>query len=465
MSAISKLLVSKQPALPFKANIPYEQYTTARLQHEHSVTRGQVSRMVIRKHDTLFVPDASDSERMIRAFHEYIDICGDENLKLNNSMRYKKAREILGGDLRAAWDDHIAQYAVALRTNADFPAHIREFLQGYLPSNSFLHQGEYLLQAKKPFGMNCYETASRLRLINKLSIYLPGSNGNKLYTDDLALKNAFFRLMLDQWQLRFEETGRQLDDATYTMQNLISFMEQQRIYYNANINSNRLRNNGRSNSGNSNNRRNNGYSPYPRQQSNNYRSPTYGGTPRYNARTGNRPSNPGRATAPQRGQASQQNRNFAGPQQFQTPRNNNSRGQGNMPASNFRSPQAGGRGSPNSAQRQRRLFAYHGQQRGYNNQQNNGVYYQDPNYQDDNANGQNDNSSGYQNQDTYLTQEEEYVEENYDNNYDQSDGFYQQEDYDQPQDQQEYGDDNFFAQDAYDSNEYVQDDYQHGQYY
>jgi hypothetical protein len=81
--------------------------------------------------------------------------------------------------------------------------------------------------------MNCFEVASRLRLLNTLASYLPGSGGNDLFADDMAFKSAFYRLMLPQWQLNFDAAGHQLDDPLYTMKRLASFMEQQRLHHDA----------------------------------------------------------------------------------------------------------------------------------------------------------------------------------------------------------------------------------------
>ena len=90
-----------------------------------------------------------------------------------------------------------------------------------------------MVLASKPFTMSCYELASQLRLLNTLSIYLPGSGGSLLYPDDTTMKNAFYCLMLPQWRLNFDDSGNQLDNTNYTINRLISYMEQQHLHYNA----------------------------------------------------------------------------------------------------------------------------------------------------------------------------------------------------------------------------------------
>ena len=111
-------------------------------------------------------------------------------------------------------------------------------MRKYLPANAFLIQDSYLLTATKPFSMDCYALADRIDLMNKLSIYLPGNNGTKLFgngNDDTERKNAYYRLMPPCWQLNFDATGNDLAKATYTMDNLVAFMEQQRLLQDNNI--------------------------------------------------------------------------------------------------------------------------------------------------------------------------------------------------------------------------------------
>ena len=103
----------------------------------------------------------------------------------------------------------------------------------FLPANKFLLQGEYLNQSIKPKAMDCYTLNSHLGLMNTLSILLPGSGGNQLLPDTLSHKNMFFKLMLAEWQLKLTSNGIVLDDANYTINQLVDFMEQQHIFWDA----------------------------------------------------------------------------------------------------------------------------------------------------------------------------------------------------------------------------------------
>ena len=79
--------------------------------------------------------------------------------------------------------------------------------------------------------MNCFITASKLCLINTLSFYLPGSNNKELFMDATFFKNTFYRLMLLDWQLEFNLTGFQLDNDAQDFNQLVTFVEQQRIVH------------------------------------------------------------------------------------------------------------------------------------------------------------------------------------------------------------------------------------------
>ena len=69
--------------------------------------------------------------------------------------------------------------------------------------------------------------------MNTLSVLLPGSGGNQLLPDALSCKNTFFKLMLPEWQLKLTSNGIVLEDANYTINQLVDFMEQQRIFWDA----------------------------------------------------------------------------------------------------------------------------------------------------------------------------------------------------------------------------------------
>lgn len=237
MAAIAKLRATKQPPIAIKPNILYEDYPTTAIYNSvvlAAVAPATNTTTVTRKQVLPFCPDASDKERLIRCFHDLVEASGANNLSLADSALHQKAREVLGGELKTTWTAVVATAITANKAaTTDFEANVREFLANYMPPNSYLILTESLTHASKPFSMDCFEVISRLRLINILSPYLPGSGGKKILDDDVSLKSAFYRLMLPQWQLNFDAAGHQIDDATLTVNRLVSFMDQQRLHHDA----------------------------------------------------------------------------------------------------------------------------------------------------------------------------------------------------------------------------------------
>ena len=164
--------------------------------------------------------------------HEFILTHVDACLHIANTDLYVIFNHILGGDLKTAWATAVARLAANNRTIANFPSHVCMFLHTFLPLNTFLIQQEYLNNSIKPMFMDCYAFSSHLNLINTLSKYLPGSNTDTLFTTNTAKKNASYKLMLPDWQLKFNGTGNALDNVDYTLASLVDFIEQQHLYFN-----------------------------------------------------------------------------------------------------------------------------------------------------------------------------------------------------------------------------------------
>ena len=230
MSTVAKLQALKTPVILLATNIPFSEYPTTHVAHTHNAGTLADHRDLTNKLDLPFCPDSSDKERLLRTIHEFQDGCIDARLHVATTHRYTLIREVLGGDLRTTWDTYVATIADADRNDANWPTHMRTYLRNFLPANAFLLQGEYLNQPIKPKAMDCYTLNSRLGLMNTLSILLLGSGGNQLLPDTLSRKNTFFKLMLAEWQLKLTSNGIVLDDANYTINQLVDFMEQQRIF-------------------------------------------------------------------------------------------------------------------------------------------------------------------------------------------------------------------------------------------
>ena len=226
MAAIPKLQATKEPPILLDEVLRLEDYTTTRVTNTYSI-EGDI---INKKQDLPFCPDATNVERLIRVLDTWNNACCPEILNISGEARHKRAREVLRGDVQATWDEHIKNILPTNQENASFIKNCRSFLLNFLPSNSFLVQEEYFYNTTTSFNLSCFATASRLRLINNLTVYLPGSGGQKLYNTETAMKNAFYKLMHPNWQLQFTNTGHDLSDSNYTLQKLVSFMEQQRLF-------------------------------------------------------------------------------------------------------------------------------------------------------------------------------------------------------------------------------------------
>ena len=54
-----------------------------------------------------------------------------------------------------------------------------------------------------------------------------------MFTTPIDEKNAFFCMMLPQWQLKFSDSGHELDDPNYSYDRLVQFMANQQVYHDA----------------------------------------------------------------------------------------------------------------------------------------------------------------------------------------------------------------------------------------
>ena len=257
MSAVAAVVASRQPSIHLRSTLSFEEYSTVRLSHSWDEDAGTPAAprwtTRTRKADVPFAPDATDKERLLRVVHEYKDSLVPSRLNFTQGPDiYDNFRLVLGGDLRTTWDQTITELEAtqvpdgagghnpwAKTANNFIPDGITKFLRRFFPSNAFLIQGEYMRLVMKPKALDVYAVSGRVRLINTLSQYLPGSNRQKLYTTPVDEKNAFFRMMLPSWQLKFTETGQELDDPNYTYDRLVQFMANQQLYHDAQQEANR----------------------------------------------------------------------------------------------------------------------------------------------------------------------------------------------------------------------------------
>ena len=166
--------------------------------------------------------DKESKELLLRAFQEFDDAATAERLSLTaGPVKFTKFREILGIEYRTDWDNCVALQAN--RTIATFNAARTEFIGLLFKDTDYINQKEYLSRARKPRSMDINELVQRLRVINSLMAYLPGSGGNPAYTDQ-ELKVLFFQMMPSDWKLAYLKTARPITDATYTCLDMARYM-------------------------------------------------------------------------------------------------------------------------------------------------------------------------------------------------------------------------------------------------
>jgi hypothetical protein len=160
---------------------------------------------------------------------DFLAACDNDTLNVNDAEGYPLMKNLLGGDLRTSLETFYKTFTATDKTNTNFQEYLRSFTRNILSPMSWILQKAYMDNVTKPNHMVCYETDGRLRLINNLSVFLPGSNDQFIMPNDVTLKEGYYNLMPSSWQSKFDSNGLRVDELTYTLENLIDFMEAQRL--------------------------------------------------------------------------------------------------------------------------------------------------------------------------------------------------------------------------------------------
>ena len=173
--------LAKDPPLFLKPLLPFEDYTTVRITYTHTVPAvagppAVASSDITRKRDVPFCLDSSNKERLLRVIDEYLENCPDNILHIHDVDRYENFRQIIGGSMKAAWTQIVNKDCPnpAQCMDDNFLVDVRTFVRRHCPSNSADLFKTYLADLKtvKPHYFDCYETRSRLELLNKLSRFV-----------------------------------------------------------------------------------------------------------------------------------------------------------------------------------------------------------------------------------------------------------------------------------------------------
>ena len=225
MASLS-VLTLRDPILPLVSTIDYEHLSTTKVENKWTTTTGGTETA------KLFLPvlmDSSNKELFLYVIDQYADACAADRLNLHTGvLRYSKFRLVVNGDVRIAWQ-RLADRRTAGVTLDSFNEDLIALVELYFSPSSFEDQREYLRSATKPFAVTCEELHSRLRFINRLSRYLPGSGNDELFQNELAIKRAYFQMMPNPWRLKFVESGQTLEGNTYTVMSLVRFMAVQEV--------------------------------------------------------------------------------------------------------------------------------------------------------------------------------------------------------------------------------------------
>ena len=109
---------------------------------------------------------------------------------------------------------------------------INELIGHFTDPTAYADQKQYMDTYKKPFKLTVKQLTIRSIIVNKYTRYLPGSNGDPVYTDT-TIKYAFYNMMIAQWQLAFAGSAHmELSDPYYMLQALVQYMAMQETIMN-----------------------------------------------------------------------------------------------------------------------------------------------------------------------------------------------------------------------------------------
>lgn len=225
MAAISALTL-REPIIPVQRTFNYEDVTTVKLENRWLTTANGTDYTYAKAY-LPSISDVENKELLLYVIDQFYHHCSDNRLRLNTGdLCYSKFSEVLGSDLKIIWQE-LADNRDP-KSNDTFIIDTANFILTYLSETSFADQREYLRGVTKPYNMSCEVLTSRLRVINNLSVFLPGCvNRVTLYPDEFSLKRAYFQMMPMPWHIKFVENRQPMDSAAFTLVHLTRFMSVQ----------------------------------------------------------------------------------------------------------------------------------------------------------------------------------------------------------------------------------------------
>ena len=205
--------------IPLKPRIDYDKLEKVKLFNYVAVGPNQTEK----RQASIHLCNKTDPELILRTIVEFMDMCNPNRLHLASSaLRFTKFRECLGEEIRIAWDALSPTYNITGALQ-DFQNALDALIMKYFPTTALADQRYYFTTVIKPVGMKVSSVHARLTFINLLARWLPGANHISPFDANL-LKELFFHIMPCTWQETFTQTGNDISNAAYTLDQLLQYM-------------------------------------------------------------------------------------------------------------------------------------------------------------------------------------------------------------------------------------------------
>lgn len=176
--------------------------------------------------------DPSDKEAFLYVIEQFVDAAHNDRLHLSTGdARYSKFRQVLDGALRLEWQT--ISDARNNKTVDSFIEDVHALIALHFASTAREDQLAYLRSTTKKFDHEVSDVSARLTVMDKLGRWLPGSwtpndhTMHNLFSDDHDKKRQLFSVMPMKYRIAVAQTGRSLDDATFTYAQLTHALQLQ----------------------------------------------------------------------------------------------------------------------------------------------------------------------------------------------------------------------------------------------
>lgn len=221
-SAAALALQEGNVPIPIKPILKRSEYTTTTLRN---TVNGETRRAEV------YVIDQRDIELICRAVIEFEEVQQNSKLHLNTyGLRTSRFTDILDNNFRAKF---IRLNENTPPTLAGFEEAKSQFIELYIENTALNNEKAYLSKYKKEREDDCLKLGDRLEEINNLMAKFPGAPGGQPPLEVQLLKQNYFNMMLDDWQINYVSSIDRLNDDEYTYNQLVKYMKSQQVTHNA----------------------------------------------------------------------------------------------------------------------------------------------------------------------------------------------------------------------------------------